>query len=185
MNTKKVIIIHGWETDPSCNWFPWLKAELEKIGCEAIVPEMSNTNHPQMTEWLNYLDEVVGGINENTYFVGHSLGVITALRYLERQSFDTKVGGAVLVAGFPDVIGYPALDNFFVTPLDFGKVKNKAKKFVVIHSDNDQHVPLMCGDIFQDKLEAELIVINNGGHLNDGDRSFGFPLVLEKLKEMF
>jgi len=33
-----VIFFHGAYGDGQENWFPWLKGELEEIGCTVIVP---------------------------------------------------------------------------------------------------------------------------------------------------
>jgi len=115
---KKVIIIHGWEGSPQSNWFPWLKKELEAKGFVVEVPIMPDTMNPTLENWLAHLKKVAGEPNENTYFVGHSLGVITILRYLESLE-DKKVGGVVLVAGFPEPIGYEEINTFFVKPLDY------------------------------------------------------------------
>lgn len=181
---KRVFIIHGWEGTPDSNWFPWLKGELEKKSFEVFVPQMPNADLPQMTEWLAHLQEIVGEPDENTYFVGHSLGVIAILRYLESLPAGKKVGGAVLAAGFSEPVGIRELENFFATPLDYEKVKSAAKQIIAVNSDNDHYVPLVQGEILRDKLDAKLIIIPNGDHLNAGDGYFRFPLVLGEILKM-
>lgn len=181
---KRIIIIHGWEASPQANWFPWLKENLEKIDCEVTVPAMPNADSPVMAEWLAKLKEVAVSPDENLYLVGHSLGVITILRYLESLSEDRQIGGAVLVAGFPESIGYKEINSFFEKPLNYEKVKKSAKKFIAIHSDNDPYVPMKNGELLRDKLGAELIVIERAGHLNAGDGYGQLPQALDKLKEL-
>lgn len=175
--SKKTYIIHGWEATPDANWFPWLKKELIKKGIKAEVPAMPNTNHPNYKEWLDFLQEIIKNPGENTYLVGHSLGVIAILRYLESLSEGLKISGAILVAGFPEPIGFKELDSFFQTPLNYEKVKKSAKMIVAIHSDNDPYVPIENGYLLRDKLDAELIIIPNAKHLNEGDGYFRLPIV--------
>ncbi len=79
---KRVFIIHGWEGSPQGDWFPWLKKELETKSFVVEVPIMPDTMHPTLEGWLGHLKKITGEPNENTYFIGHSLGVITILRYL-------------------------------------------------------------------------------------------------------
>lgn len=178
---KRVFIIHGWEGTPDSNWFPWLKSELEKKGFEAAVPQMPNAANPKMGEWLAYLRKIAGEPDENTFFVGHSLGSIAILRYLESLNTGEKIGGVILVAGFSEPIGIGELDNFFATPLDYTKVKGSAGEIIAINSDNDRLVPLKQGEIMRDKLGAKFIIIPNGDHLNAGDGSFEFSLVLNEI----
>ncbi len=181
---KKVFVIHGWEATPKSNWFPWLKKELKNQGFEVYMPPMPDTLNPDLSKWLYYLQKLAKNPNKNTYFVGHSLGVITILRYLENLPADIQIGGAILVAGFPKPIGYEELNSFFTTPLDYEKVKNSANKFVAIHSDNDPYVPIENGYLLRDKLGAELVILPNSGHLNAGDGYFRLPIVLEKIIEI-
>lgn len=181
-SSKKVYIIHGWEGTPEANWFPWLKKELTQKGIDAIVPLMPNTNNPNCVEWVNFLQKNLINPDENTYLVGHSLGVITILRYLELLPEGLKIGGAILVAGFSEPIGLKELDNFFQTSLNYEKVKNSAKMFVAIHSDNDHIVPIEKGYLLKDRLGAELVIIPNAGHLNEGDGYFKLPIILKFIK---
>ena len=80
---KRVIIIHGYRGKPETNWKPWLKSELESNGFAVEVPAMPNTDRPTVSEWINKITEVVGEPSLNTYLIGHSLGCIAILRYLE------------------------------------------------------------------------------------------------------
>lgn len=74
--------------------------------------------------------------------------------------------GVLSNAGFTDDLGYKELSNFFETPINFEKIKTKAKKIVAIHSDNDPYVDLKYGNIFKEKLGAEVVVLNNKGHFS-------------------
>lgn len=127
---------------------------------------MPETDLPKLSLWLPKLQEQAPNPDENLFLVGHSAGCITIMRYLEKLEGNQKVGGAVFVAPFTDDLGYKELKNFFEEPIDFKKIKSKAKHFVAIHSDNDPYVSLDYGDILKDKLEAELIVKHNMGHFS-------------------
>jgi predicted alpha/beta hydrolase family esterase len=181
---KRVFIVHGWEADPNCNWFPWLKDELDKNGLVAQVPAMPNTNHPQALAWVDYLQELIGAPNEDIILVGHSLGAITILKYLNGLLEAEKIGGVILVAGSTQNPGFLELDGFFVEPLDFEKIKKTCDNFVVIHSDNDPVVPVEMGKAMSDNLQAEFILMPGLGHLNAGNGLFQLPIALEKIVKM-
>ena len=151
---KRVFLIHGWEGYPEEGWRPWLRTELEKRGFNVFVPAMPNTKRPKMNKWLNHLKKVVKNPNKDCYFVGHSLGCITILRYLETLKKNQKVGGAILVAGFTSNLGYKELQSFFKTPINWKKIKAQCKKFIAIHSDNDPYVSLHYANFFKEKLKC-------------------------------
>ena len=88
---KRVYIIHGWAGYPEECWFLWLKDEMEKHGIKAEVPLMPEAEAPKIDKWVPFLENLVKNPDEDTYLVGHSIGVQTILRYLEKA--DTKVGG--------------------------------------------------------------------------------------------
>lgn len=164
---KRVIIVHCWSGTPDYCWYPWVKNELEAKGFEVIVPQMPETDKPKLALWLPKLTETVGEPNEETYLIGHSIGTVTIMRYLEQLPKGQKVGGAVLVAGFNDDLGFEELANFFQTSLDLAKIREKSMKgFVNIHSDDDQYVPAVHSKNLQDGLGGEAIMLHNKGHFS-------------------
>ena len=185
---KRVIIVHCWGGDPEYCWYPQTKKELEKLGFEVMVPAMPDTENPDMKTWVPKLREVIGELSENVYLVGHSIGCATIMRYLESLDENQKVAGVVFVAGFTDDLGMEEIHNFFTTPIDLEKIKTRANHFVAIHSDNDPFVPVKHGDIFKEKLGAELNVKHNMGHfsgpINDEESCLSLPEVAQAIQKM-
>lgn len=182
---KRVFIIHGWDGYPEEGWFPWLKKELEKKKFEVQVPAMPETDHPKIEVWVSYLSKSVAKADENTYFVGHSIGCQTILRYL--QNIEEKVGGVILVAGWVNLVNLSEPEErkiagpWLTTPIKWEKVKYQAKNFVAIFSDNDQWVPLTDVEIFKERLGAKIIIENQKGHFSEEDSIKEIPVVLNEL----
>lgn len=182
---KRVFVVHGWKGKPTSNWFPWLKGELVARKVSVEIPQMPGPTRPTQSKWLAHLEKVVGQPDSETFFVTHSLGGIAVLRYLESLPASTKIGGLVLVAGFPESIGRPEITTFFKNALDFHKVRRMARGYVVaIHSNNDNYVSFHHGETLRDRLGAKLITIPNGGHLNANSGYFTLPIVLDELIAM-
>lgn len=181
---KRVFIVHGWQGTPEEAWFPWLQKELTQRGFATFIPEMPNTNHPQMMAWVTHVTRVAGTPDANCYFVGHSLGCITILRYLEMLKENQQVGGAMFVAGFTDDLGIQELTNFFIKPIDWKMIKEHCKNFVAIRSDNDPYVPFEYGEIFKKNLGAKVITMRNMKHFGNDDGITELPIVLEELLKM-
>lgn len=181
---KKAIIVHCWDGFPGYCWYPYVKRELEKKDFLVEVPAFPETEKPILDNWLPVLKEKVGKPDENTYLIGHSVGCITILRYLE--SLDNELlGGVILVAGFTDDLGFKELENFFTKEINFEKIRKHAKKFTAIHSDNDPFVPMRHGDFLKEKLGAELIVKDNykhfSGHVDKEESCVELPDVVENI----
>ncbi len=181
---KRVIIVHGYKGKPETNWKPWLRQELEAKGFTVDVPEMPNTEHPLADEWVSKLNETVGSPNVDTYFVGHSLGCITILRYLETLKEGQGVGGAVLVAGFGERFQRyqsGSHDTFFDHELDWQLIRERCNSFVAIHSEDDPSVEPARLDLFANKLGAKSLLEHGMGHFGSADGMFEVPLVRDEL----
>jgi uncharacterized protein len=185
---KRAIIVPCWEGTPDYCWYPWVKKELEAKGFEVTVPAFPDTDNPKLDAWLPMLKEVIGEPDEDLYLIGHSVGCITIMRYLELLPSDTKIGGVIMVAGFTEPLGFDELKNFFSTDVDFEKIKASAKKFVDIYSDNDPFVPVQFAKQLQQKLGAEIIFKPGMKHFSgtvDGEDScLELPDVVESVLEM-
>jgi predicted alpha/beta hydrolase family esterase len=179
---KKLIIVHGWKGSPLKGWKPWLKTEMETRGWEVLVPEMPNPAQPEQSRWVSQLVNVAGKVDADTYMVGHSLGSITILRFLERLADNQKIGGAVFVAGFSDPPPIMELRNFFEEPILWSKITPKSKSFVVIHSRDDG--PEVTTDKAQNlarNTKARLVLLEGWKHFSSSDGVTNAPPILEEL----
>lgn len=184
---KRVFIIHGWEGNPENCWFPWLKKELENKGFSVITPSMPNPEAPEIKLWVGHLNNVVGEVDENTYFIGHSVGCQAILRYLESLE-NKKVGGVIFVAGWFHLKGIEEEEGteevarpWLETPIDFKKILKMTNKFTAIFSDDDNYVPIEDTEIFKEKLGAKIIIKHDKGHFSDDVGVKELPVVLEEL----
>jgi len=184
---KRVFIIHGWEGNPENCWFPWLKRELEDKGFETHIPAMPNSDEPKIAPWVNKLAEVVGKPDKDTYFIGHSIGCQTIMRYLETLDKDMRIGGAIFVAGFFNLPNLETQEEkdiakpWLETPIDTDKIKGFTDNIIAIFSDNDPDVPLEDSELFKDRLDAKIIIEKNKGHFSDDAGITELPIVLKEI----
>jgi len=170
-----IFIFHGYGADPSVNWFPWLKEELEKKGYKVFVPAFPDTDNPNREKWLRHFEQYKEHVNEDTIFVGHSLGAPFILNILEQLNKPIKA--SFLVSGFVGKLGPmfdPHVGSISIRDFNWDKIKENCKKFVIFTSDNDPHVPLKKAEELNKKLPSELIIIKGGEHLNAGSGYFTF-----------
>lgn len=179
---NRAIIVHGWEGYPKEGWFPYVKHELQARGWNVNVPAMPNSEHPKMNEWVPHLAQAISTPDRQTYLVGHSLGCITILRYLESLPEGAQIGGAVLVAGFGTRLKYDELTSFFITPLNWPLVRTHCPKFTALFSDNDRYVSLANAELFKTELGAAVEVLHKRGHFSGpSDKCFELPEALAAL----
>lgn len=186
---KRVFIIHGWDGYPEEGWFPWLKKELETRGFVVFVPQFPKPDEPRINNWVPKLKEMVASPDEQTYFVGHSIGCQTIVRYLETLPENIKVGGAVFVAGFfrrltnleDDNIVRSVSKEWLTTPVNFEKIKNHIKKSIAIFSDNDPYVPVDNKEDFANMLGSKIIIEHNKGHFSGSTGTKELPSVLNAI----
>lgn len=163
---KRAIIVHCWEGTPQYCWYPQTKKELEDNGFVVVVPQFPETEAPKLSLWLSLLKDVIGKPDTETVLIGHSVGCITILRYLESLEEGEVLGGVVFVAGFTSDLGFDELKNFFHEPIAFDTIRSKALHFTAIHSDDDPYVPFIHGKIFKERLHATLITEHEKGHFS-------------------
>lgn len=168
---KNAAIFHGTGGTPNHFWHPYVKQELEKLGYEVWLPQLPNTDKPDVAEWLPFVLNNKQ-FNEETVLIGHSAGCPLILSILEKG--DVKIRLAIMVAAF-----YQNLDNIDKEPIlqdtyDWEKIKAHCSHSVIINSDND---PWGCNDkvgqsLFE-KIGGDLIIRHGQGHM--GSEKFNQP----------
>ena len=188
---KRVYIVHGWGGTPTYTWLPWLKQELEAKGYVVDALAMPDPDKPDISEWTEHLSHVVGMPDEETVFVGHSVGCQTILRYIETLADSTRIAGAVFVGGWFTVTGLESEEDkaiakpWLETPIPYEQLKERIPKIVAILSDNDPYVPLEENiQIFKEKLNATIITLQGKGHIDDDAGVKELPEALQAVLDM-
>ncbi|MFA5142246.1 MAG: alpha/beta fold hydrolase [Candidatus Woesearchaeota archaeon] len=186
---KRVFIIHGWGGSPEEGWFPWLKKELDRRGFLVHIPNMPNPEEPEIATWVSHLKTICPNPDKNTLFVGHSIGCQTILRYLESLPKNTKIGGAIFVAGWFNLMNQSTEEQIIAkpwleTPFNFNKIRSHYTKFVAIFSDNDEIVPLTDQTEFKKYLEAKIIIEHGKGHFSGSDKVMNLPIILKEILDI-
>jgi uncharacterized protein len=181
-----LIIIHGAYGNPQDNWIPWLKKELEKIGCKVFVPKFPTPESQSLENWMEVFEEYKKYLDEDSVLIGHSVGAAFILSVLEK--LDRSVKAAFLVAGWLGKLGNPAFDKinktFVERNFNWGMIRKNCKNFIVYGSDNDTYVPLEKEKELAGKLGVELKIVKGAGHFNDKYGYVKFDLLLENVKNL-
>lgn len=170
---KRAVIVHCWDGDPLYAWYPYVASKLGRMKFKVTTPFFWDFPLPHKNDRLKILSEAAGKPDENLYLIGHSLGVVTILNYLQSLPEGKAIAGAVLVAGFADNLGLRVLDEFFDPPLDFGKIRKSCRQFVAVYSQNDPYISWRQVHALEENLGAETILIRRGGHFTP-ETSHGF-----------
>ncbi len=180
-----IFIIHGAYGNPKENWFPWLKSELEKIGCKVFAPKFPTPENQSLENWLKIFAEYKPHLNKKSIVVGHSLGPGFLLNILEKSNAPIKA--AFFVSGFTGSLDNPSFDkinkSFFDNGFDWQKIKCNCPNFFVFHSDNDPYAPLKKSKELAKNLNAKLIIIKNAGHFNEESGYTKFELLFNEIKK--
>lgn len=191
---KKLYLIHGWDGSPEEPMHKWIAEKTRERGYEVFNPLMPNPEEPKISDWLNKISEITNNgesIDEETIFIGHSVGCQAVLRYFEILE-NKKAGKTILIALWmkldeqtikeegEDVV--EVAKPWMETPIDFEKVKKACAEFICIFSDNDPYVPLSEKDFLKEKLNAKTLVLNNRWHFDPDSGIDKLPEILEFLE---
>lgn len=167
----KAYIFHGWGGSSKENWFPWLGSELMKREYSVIVPDFPDSQFPNQNKWLSSALRLK--YDEHTLLVGHSLGSVLIMRVLEK--IHVKIKSAYLVAAFDRNLGIPEIDNFFLAPFDYRKIRKNAGKLFILNSDNDPYITDDIPRQMSERLGCRLKTFHDAGHLSNGTGNLAFP----------
>ena len=184
----RVFIIHRWGGNPNADWYPWLSNALESRGFEVFVPGMPNPDKPTIEEWVSAISNTVGKVDENTYFVGHSIGCQAILRFMEKAM--GTAGGLLLVAPWLHLkkAAYESEEDrriarpWIEKPIDFGKIK--AREIRVIMATGDPYVPIEDSKIFEEMLGAIVNIMPIDTHFTEQDGYTELHVTLNEFMKM-
>ncbi len=181
MPNRTAFIFHGTGSNPGQHWFRWLKEELEERGFEVFVPEFPTMDGQSLENWLEVFEEYEDEINEDSIMIGHSTGAVFVLDLLDIKDFEIEA--AFLVAGFVGPLGLekfdPLNESFAERDFNWENIRESCGEFYIFHSDNDPYVSLEKAEELEEKLDAELEVIEGGKHLNQDAGYEEFPELLD------
>jgi hypothetical protein len=182
MEKPTIFIFYGVEGTPQENWFPWLKKELKGSRYQVIIPPLPTPQKQTLKDWLKAFEPYKKHLNSESIFIGHSLGVLFTLNLIEKF----KIKAAYLVAGFGKLPGNKFDEGMktFAKKFDWKKIRQNCKKFYVFAGDNDPYVKLTISKDLSKKTQTDLILVPNGGHLNQSAGFKKFPLLLEKIQNV-
>ena len=188
---NKIYIVHCWEGTKEDGWYPWLDKELSNENNKVYRFDMPNTKTPVIEEWVNFLDKQVETLDDKTYFIGHSIGCQTIMRYLETKDV-CNIGGILFVAPWLDLLDYAIEDEesyntakpWLTTKIDFEKIKKFTNNIYCIFSSDDYFVSLDQKYKFEELLNAKTTIVNNKGHISEDDNVFELKEILDECNKM-
>lgn len=188
---KKVYMVHCWDGKSEDGWYPWLDKNLSSEEIEVIKFDMPNTSSPTIDDWVSTLDKYVEVLDENTFFVGHSIGCQTIMRYLERKE-ETNIGGIFFVAPWLNLLPAAIEDQdslaiatpWINTPIDFNKIKKFTKNINCLFSYDDYFVDINQEKEFKEKLGANTLLVTGCGHISQDDGIYELDEILILAKKM-
>lgn len=184
-NGKHVYIVHGYGATPANHWFGWLQERLAADGITADILEMPTPLSPNLQEWLEHLSREVRVLTQDTYFVAHSLGCVSLLKYLLSAKPQEPLGGLVLVSGFTEPLpDLPMLDEFTQDQTDYSGAAALAPKRAVIASKDDAIVPTALSKELAQVMHADFYEVEHGGHFLDSDGFTTLPIAYDVLRDM-
>lgn len=183
---KNALILHGTDFDKAqtqhlTNWFPWLKDELERLGYSVWLPELPEAWYPNLERYWNFVKEF--GFNEETLIIGHSSGAAALFAILNMLPADKKVKLAVSVAGFYKDEGWNC-EGLFTEPWNWEKIREQARKIILIASEDDPYVSLEHVRYFEKQLRITPQIYSDKKHFNleVGEQFRRFPELLQIIK---
>jgi predicted alpha/beta hydrolase family esterase len=169
-----IYLIPRWAGDIHSDWYDWLSTEIKlKYQIDIIRLEMPDWNEPNVTESVSFLTSNVKELDENTYFIGHSVGCQAILRFLNEHS---KTNKQLKIGGFLFIAGWLEVDNPWISlkpwleieSIDFESISNNVdfKKLVISTNDPFTSDYEKNKSLFNTHLNAKTSIYPNRLHFN-------------------
>lgn len=167
----------------SSGWKAHLQIDLG-IDFEVMAPEMPSWLDAKYVEWKIWFYKVLGFVNKEAVFIGHSLGGIFLAKYFAENNMPKgkKVRGIILVAPpFNDKKTGEGMADFWL-PKDLSKLASYGDKLHLYFSKDDPVVTYSNLKPYADVLpKAKITEFKDKGHF----RMEKFPEIVKDIKELY
>jgi predicted alpha/beta hydrolase family esterase len=143
------------------NWYGWLESEMGKRGQKLWGMEgWPDPYVAKESEWIPFLKNEIG-VDENTVVIGHSSGVLAAMRLMER----TKIRGAILISAAHTDLGdeNERASGYFSRPWEWDRMVANAGFIHQFHSADDHLIPVHEARFVAESLRAAAEAAAAGG----------------------
>ena len=163
---KRVLILHGLGGSDYPHWQAQLAADLIKQHYVVSFPVFPTRDNPKLEEWKVYLKKELKHFNPDIV-ICHSLANV--LWFHSCDELDISLEKLMLVAPVSRNRVVEAASTFYPYPI----AKDlKAKEVIIIASSNDPYMSEEEALDLKEKLNVEINVLRNAGHIN-ADSGFG------------
>ena len=191
---RRLCIIPRWGGGPDHDFYPWLRASLQAeqppVFSPILSPHMPSPGTPTIAAWVERIAEVLNDPPTeqadrlaHTVLMGHSVGCQAVLRYLASLPPQVELAAAIYVAGWFSVDRpWDSILPWMHTPLDFAAARQRARRHIVLLSDNDPFTAdhQATATLFQERLGATVVLAPGRRHFNDREE----PAVLQILRSV-
>ena len=172
--SNRTLILHGWGGSDHPHWQSHLASEIAKDYGTVSFPLLDNCHFPSKNRWIRQVKKILEEFQPTTV-VCHSLA--NTLWFWLCQEEIITIEKLFMVSPPSLQTTEDTIKTFF--PCNVPQ-NIHAKEVCLIVSDNDPWIKLDEAENMAKAIDAQYIVIENGGHIN-ADSGFGKWDLIEKL----
>jgi hypothetical protein len=172
---RAIYFIDGFGGSPKINW---LDAEASKLQSSFSVKKV-DIAQPTTANVNQWDEDLKSGITdaENSYFVCHSLGCISFLRYLLHEEVIPK--GCILVSPFQQSVEqFPEFEEYF-NDVELSTLSKLLTKSLVISAENDPIIPWKYSHRVASELRIPFLLLPEGKHFRSMDGMVEFQKITD------
>lgn len=178
-----VLVVHGWDDDPTAGWLGWLTNELASAGYTVLIPHLQTKPKPNLKAWMQQLYQASDELPDGSMVIGHSLGCWLAIRMIEALPVTRQLKAFIAVSGFMDA-PTPRAQTYFQPEPAWNHVRQIIEQSICIYSDNDRIVTPARSRALAHRLHAKLICLPGRGHFLGSRGMDEFPELLELVRAL-
>lgn len=160
------------------HWMPWLQQQLQARGIPSERPHMPDPWHMDYEAYKQEFEKY--SVDEDTVLIGHSSGCAFLTRWLG----DTQQPAAklILVAPWKNASTDDTYRKAFYGFSIDKSISQRVPRICIFSSDNEEEEGKASAAIYQQALNAELIILPQHGHYTLGDMHTEiFPELLKEV----